>query len=193
MGKNFSANNVTGKRRVADSYETPYSLTSLFLDTGFLNPAQPVLEPACGNGAITRVLEDYGFAEVESYDLAEGTDFLNETLPVAQIITNPPYSLAYEFIQHAKKIATERFCFLLPLSYLHGKKRFDNIWKDKEYALKSVYVFTRYPMLGEPLREDGKFHTGMIVYSWMCWERAWYGKPTIDWLDNNSYILTKAD
>ena len=31
-GKNFSANNATGKRKKSDFYETPYTLTRKFLD-----------------------------------------------------------------------------------------------------------------------------------------------------------------
>lgn len=194
MGKNFSCNNVDGKRRVADSYATPYSLTRLFLDTGLLSPsAWTTLEPACGDGAIVKVLKEYGFKDVKAFDLEQGHNFLIYWDIVDQIITNPPYSLAYEFIQHAKDITKRRFAFLLPLSYLHGKQRFDNIWKDREFALRSVSVFTRYPLFGDPLREDGKTHTGMMVFAWFFWEKGYYGAPQIQWLDNNAYILKRGE
>ena len=193
MGKNFSCNNVSRKRRVADSYATPYSLTRLFLDTGALLKEAPTLEPACGEGAITKVLAEYGFKDVKAFDLEQGQDFLTYNEPVSQLITNPPYSLAYEFIQHSKKIVKNRFALLLPLSYLHGKRRFDNIWKDREFGLRSVSVFTRYPMLGDPLREDGKHRTGMMVYAFFFWEKGCYGAPQIQWLDNNAYILKRGE
>ena len=58
-----------------------------------------ILEPACGEGHISKVLEDYLY-EVESTDLFDrgfgktGIDFLGRTeLFEGSIITNPPYSL----------------------------------------------------------------------------------------------------
>jgi len=193
MGKNFSCNNVDGKRRVADFYETPYGLTRLFLDTGVLDPSKTVLEPAAGNGAIVKVLKEYNFQNITAFDVKGGTNFLSWETPIDQLITNPPYSIAQEFILHAKKVVRERFALLLPLSYLHGKRRYDEIWQDREFPLKSVYVFTRYPHLGGVMRDDGKHETGMMVYCWMLWERSAMPdvcfSPSIHWIDNNHLVV----
>ena len=185
-GKNFSGNNL-GQRKKSDFYETPYSMTRQFIEIGLFDRSQPVLEPACGSGAIVRVLRETGFQDVRAYDLEK--DFLTETEPVAQIITNPPFSLALEFVLKAKEVAEERFAFLLPLSYLHGKERFDRIYTDTGFPLRSVHVFTRYPMLGDDLRENGTYRTGMMVYGWYLWDRKHTGSPTIDWLDNHSWVI----
>lgn len=182
-GKNFSANNVSGKRKKSDFYETPYGLTRLFLDAEDL--PKNILEPACGDGAIVRVLQEYG-KSVTAFD--KDVDFLSWEGLVDAIVTNPPFSLAYEFIIKAKSVSN-KFCFLLPLSYLHGKKRFDDIWTDVVFPLSKVYVFTRYPLLGEKLREDGKHRTGMMVYAWYVWEKEFTGEPVIKWLDNNAITL----
>lgn len=181
-GKNFSANNM-GKRREADFYETPYSLTEQLLEVEKLKGS--ILEPARGNGAISKVLRRCGLDCIE-YD--QETDFLKETRKCDTIITNPPYSKAFQFILKAKKVAQRKIVFLLPLSYLHGKKRFDYIWQDIDFPLARVYIFTRYPMLGEKLREDGKYNTGMMVYAWYVWEKEYIGNPEIKWLDNNNYV-----
>jgi len=183
-GKNFSANN-TGKRKKSDFYETPYSLTLQLLEREELIGS--ILEPACGNDAILKLLPKHSIG----YD--KEVDFLKETKKYNTIITNPPFSLAYDFIIKAKEIATDKIIFLLPLSYLHGKKRFDFIWMDKIFPLKKIYVFTRYPMLGEELNEDGKYNTGMMVYAWYVWEKNYRGEPTIDWIDNNTFIIKKEN
>lgn len=191
-GKNFSANNATGKRKKSDFYETPYTLTRKFLDVEYFNKNSTVCEPACGGGAITRVLKEHWEDDkVTAYD--QETNFLWETGEYDYIITNPPFSIAFEFIQRAKLVAKSKFAFLLPLSYLHGKKRFDEIYSDRTYGLEKVYVFTRYPMLGEALREDGKYNTGMMVYAWYVWTNGYSGLPTVDWLDNNEDVLSKKD
>lgn len=201
MGKNYSCNN-TGKRKESDFYETPYSLTRLLLDEVTLQDV--ILEPACGSGAIVKVLEEYNYRVLYN-DLNTGTgkDFLDRenyrSHEVKTIITNPPYSLAHEFILRAKEltvIGVEEIFMLLPLSYLHGKKRYDEIWTDYYFPLTDVYIFTRYPLLGEILREDGKHHTGMMVYAWYKWQKdEWYSRkdPKIHWLDNNPYILKAGE
>lgn len=189
-GKNFSCNNVAGQRKKSDFYETPYSMTGRFLEEEYFDSALSFCEPACGKGAIVKVLQEIT-ENITSYDIEK--NFLLDDAHYDYIITNPPFSLAYEFIQQAKKLTRKKFAFLLPLSYLHGKKRFDHVYSDREFPLAGVYVFTRYPMLGEPLREDGKYNTGMMVYAWFVFDRTYEGEPIIRWIDNNDDVLSKRN
>lgn len=159
IGKNFSCNN-TGKRKKSDFYETPYSMTEQLLEREKLEGL--ILEPARGNGAITKIIKKYySNKNLIEYDLE--INFLNETNKYNTIITNPPFTLAFDFILKAKVITTNKIILLLPLSYLHGKKRFDNIYSDKSFPLSHIYVFTRYPLLGEKLRKDGKYKIGKKI------------------------------
>jgi len=191
-GKNFSANNVNGKRRKSDFYETPYSITNHLLNNEDFDYTLSVCEPACGNNAITRILKTRWDDDlVTHYDIEK--NFLHDDKQYDYIITNPPFSISFEFIQHAKLLTKKKFAMLLPLSYLHGKKRYDSIYTDMTYGLKTVYVFTRYPMLGDELRPDGKYNTGMMVYAWFIFENGYNDKPTIQWIDNNSDVLSKKD
>ena len=185
-GKNFSCNN-TGKRHKSDFYQTPYCLTDLLLTKEQL--VGNVLEPACGYNAIVDRLPYC----TEFYD--KEYDFFSEHRHnhFDTIITNPPFSLAKEFIIKAKEIATKKIMFLLPLSYLHGVERYKEIWQDKSFPLRMVYVFTRYPMLEETIRSDGKHKTGMMVYAWFVWDKNYIGSPMIDWLDNNEYVVKKEE
>ena len=192
-GKNFSANNTTNRRKQTDFYETPYSLTRKFLDVEEFDKSLTVCEPACGKGAITKVLKEYWNDNlVTAYD--QEVNFIwGENGHYDYIVTNPPFTTALQFINQAKIVARKKFAFLLPLSYLHGKARYDELYTDREYGLKKVYVFTRYPMLGDELREDGKYRTGMMVYAWYVWENGYGGLPMIDWIDNNDDVLSKKD
>ena len=208
MGKNFSGNNATGKRREGDYYPTPYSLTRLLaayesfdMMPRDLGEYAQVLEPCHGKEqAIVEILQEpiWGdgprssrpFNHIVSYDISEGIDFFDETREFEYIITNPPFSLANKWVLHCKKITTRKFALLLPLSYLHGKERYDSIYRDAEYPLVRVHVFTRYPHLGMPLREDGKHYTGMQVYAWFVWEKGmWQDHPEIRWIDNDEYVV----
>ena len=182
-GKNFSANNTTDRRKQTDFY----SITRRFLDVEEFDKSLSVCEPACGKGAITKVLKEYWDDNlVTAYD--QEVNFLWETGQYDYIVTNPPFTIALEFINKAKRVARYKFAFLLPLSYLHGKERYDELYTDRK-----VYVFTRYPMLGDKLRDDGKYRTGMMVYAWYVWENGYGGLPMIDWIDNNDDVLSKKD
>lgn len=187
VGKNYSRNNL-GQRKKSDLYETPYSMTSQLLAHEFFEPGIPILEPAAGNGAIVHVLEDAGFI-VESGDISSGQDFLARKTTAKQIITNPPYRMALEFILQAKRICTWKFAFLLPTDYLHGIERLQKVFLDDEFPLATVWIFSRRPMLGDPLRDDGKYRTGMQTYGWFVWDRSHHGRASIDWINNQQYVI----
>ena len=122
-----------------------------------------------------------------------GNDFLFEYRRFDVVLTNPPFSAAQEFILRAKQVARQKVVLLLPLSYLHGKKRLDKIWTDKEFPLSSVYAFSRYVDLSSPLRDDGKYNTAMMVFAWFVWDRNHKGEPVIRWIDNNEFVLRKGE
>jgi len=201
VGKNFSLNN-RGQRNKSDFYQTPYSLTHELLNNEEFDYEKIVYEPACGDGAIIDVLIQSKYWGnkyiVVGTDINDGFDFLDHIKDhsshhPAYIITNPPFSLAQEFIEQAKKVATKKIAMLLPLNYLHGQKRYETLWQDTTFPLKKIYVLSRYPMLTSSIREDGKFTTGMQVYAWYIWEKSYIGEPSIDWIDINKYVLTKRD
>lgn len=92
----------------------------------------PILEPSCGEGHISRVLEAQGY-EVVSRDLEDrgygegGRDFLCEGIEPWQgdIITNPPYAFATEFVERALAMVQpgRKVAMFLKLTFLEGKRR----------------------------------------------------------------------
>lgn len=187
-----------GQRRAQDQYETPKCLITTFIDAFFRNEvdnSNSVFSPACGNHIIDNTLIEYGYESVYASDIEEdGDDFLKSKDAFDWIIENPPYSLAFEFIQKAKQLAEKGFAFLLPLSYLQGQRRYDEVWMDNDYPLHSIYVFNRFPLMGEASRPDGKIKTGMMALAWFVWKKEGYGHiPEIHWLDIRDFIIRKAD
>lgn len=188
--------NVSGKRPDSDFYQTPYSMTYKFLEREYFDKNKTILEPCCGEGAILKVLNKKGYKNY-GYDLLNPMaplykDFFEEKKAFPYIITNPPFRYAKEFIKHSKTLVKEKFAFLLPLNYLHGKERYDSVWLDELFPLKKIYIFTRYPMLTDKIREDGKYKTGMMVYAWFVWDKSHIGRPYIDWIDNDEDILKRG-
>lgn len=190
-GKNYTGKN-SGVRKKNDIYETPYSATQQLIDLGFFEKDKQVLEPAAGSGCIVKVLQDNDF-NVAFYDKFVGDivmDFFDDDCTRNYIITNPPYSLAKEFVLHSKKICINKFAFLLPIDFLSSKERYDEIYQDKNYPLTKVCVFSRMMDLRFPVREDWKFKTAFKVYAWFVWENKSQQKnPEIIFIDNDHYVL----
>lgn len=117
-----------------DYYATPPIATQALL--GVEDFDRRILEPCCGEGHLSKVLESQGH-QVFSYDLVDrgygegGKNFLQRTKPFkGDIITNPPYSLALPFINKALDLIGEgsKIAFLLKLGFLSGKSR-QTLWK----------------------------------------------------------------
>jgi hypothetical protein len=116
------ANASAADRSPSDFYETPEDVTLALLDFLRITPCR-IWEPACGNGAITRVLKEQGHEVAES-DIKRGFDFLEHGRKVEcdWIITNPPFNLAHEFIERALTMDCN-VAMLLKSQFWHAKKR----------------------------------------------------------------------
>ncbi len=178
-----------------DIYETPYSITEQLLYNFKFFKTDSILEPACGNNAIVKVLKKYGYSNLKYYDLygemEHKKDFLQENNKFDWIITNPPYNIADEFVEKGLKVANKGLMYFMRLNYLSGQKRYK---KDIYNFLSDVFVFTRMPDLRAKIRGDGKYPTAGIVYAWFIWSKQnSIHDPIIKWIDNRNYVLKKAD
>lgn len=177
------------KREKDDFYETPQNAVRNFLDC-YLKRDKEVLdntiwECACGEGAISKVLEEYGL-EVISTDFVDrgyGTqqDFIIAKAPQMRfdIITNPPFKLINEFLLKAFELVNEgnRVIFLMRLLCLEGKAR-NKIYA--KYPIKFVYVHTSRIACSMP-NETGKTPTA-IAYAWFVWQKGYTGDTITRWL-----------
>lgn len=123
IGSRICGGNTAYKRNASDFYPTPPEATQALLNFLRLPEGTTVWEPACGEGHMVEVMEQNRL-EVIGTDIQTGTDFLKAEAPdgVEWIITNPPFSLAEEFI---RKSAEHRlpFAMLLKSQYWHAAKR----------------------------------------------------------------------
>lgn len=118
------------KRKPADYYPTPPDVTHALMRHLNLPRSTVIWEPACGDGSMSKVLEQY-VDSVTSTDLRrdsgygrEETDFLNPDVSFEcdWIITNPPFSHAAEFIEKSLQI-TPNVAMLLKATFWHARKR----------------------------------------------------------------------
>ncbi len=129
-GVQLATGGVKEKRRELDFYPTPPDVTVALLDFLELYPSK-IWEPACGDGAMSHVLESYGH-QVISTDIREtgfgsgGIDFLQSRKDgqgIHAIITNPPFAMSEQFIRHAISHDVPVVAMLLKSQYWHAAKR----------------------------------------------------------------------
>lgn len=170
-----------GDRELDDFYPTPaYVVEELLKKEKFEGN---IWECACGEGDISNVLIKNGF-DVISTDLVDrgyGTqsDFLKSNMVADNIITNPPYKYALEFILKAKQHTNNKIAMFLKTVFLESETRYE-MFQDKEFPLKTVYQFSKRVTLyksGIKLK-----NSGMISYAWFVWDKNYVGKPTIEWI-----------
>lgn len=184
----------TRSRAENDFYATPFETTVAILDRVPL--VGSILEPAAGQGHISKLLmERYPNSEVVSTDLVEredkfacgvqgGIDFLTYDFGrrFDNVITNPPFSLAKEFIEKALEVSNDKVIMFAKIQLLEGEKRrplFDT------NPPKYVYVFTKRqsPLNnGSAVDENGKPWATTMCFAWFVWEHGFVGEPTIRWI-----------
>jgi hypothetical protein len=174
--------------RKDDLYETPgVAVRSLLLVERRL--PMTLWEPACGPGAIVRELRAAGrmviATDLVDYgcpDSAGRCDFLMEpAAPSAAeaIVTNPPFKLAHEFVEHARRLVPKTY-MLLRLAFLESERR-RGLFSAGDLA--RVWVFSRrLPMMHRAGWEGRKANSAM-AFAWFVWDRAHRGKAQIDWID----------
>jgi hypothetical protein len=165
-----------------DFFPTPEWATYALLDNEQF--VGEIWEPACGDGAMARVLAMHG-NPVTATDLFDrgsglcGIDFLTSLRVADNIVTNPPYNSAEGFIRVGVKNARRKFALLLRLAFLEGANRANTIFTTCPPS--RVWVFseriTFYP--AGAVRKG----TGTTAYAWFVWDREASTKPTeLRWL-----------
>lgn len=193
-GTNLAGMSTTRDRVDNDFYATPRNAIEAILNEVKLDGS--ILEPAAGQGHISKVLKEYyPYSEIVSTDLIQreerfgipiqgGVDFLTHEFhrKFDNIITNPPFNLAQEFIEKALELSNDKVIMFAKIQLLEGNKRrelFDNT------PLKYVYVFSKRvnPLRnGEELDEKGKPWSSTMCFAWFIWEHDYEGEPIVRWL-----------
>jgi hypothetical protein len=171
-------------REKDDFYPTPPEATEALLRVESFGG--PIWEPACGDGAISRILEAAGHT-VTSSDLVDrgygeaNIDFLMEWQPRApNIVTNPPFKLALQFVEHALSLTTGKVCMLGRLAWLEGQARRERLYDNSPIA--RVHVFSKRLTMQRGRAANDDDEGGMIAFAWFVWEKGYEGKPTLGWL-----------
>jgi len=159
------------ERKELDLYETPEWVTDCVVD--YIDVHRDIWEPACGGGKMVRALTRHGI-HVYGSDIETGEDFLRAIcLPdrsTTAIVTNPPYALAREFIEHALKLTkpvSGTVAMLLRTDFDHAKSRQHLFGKCDQFWMK--VVLTKRIKWFEDSKGQPSFN-----HAWFIWQ--WSGK-----------------
>lgn len=174
-------------RKENDFYPTPAVVIETFLDNyhiGDKGEITKILEPCAGNGNIIKALQERGYTSIKAVELRkEEAENLNNMLgygnfaiadfltlnpkhigDIDVVITNPPFSLAMEFLQKSLEIVKNdgKVILLLRLGFLASRKRFGFM---RENPPTEMYVLNQRPSF------TGK-GTDAQEYAWFVWDKA---------------------
>lgn len=169
-----------------DLYETPeFFVEDLLTKESFYSN---VLEPACGNGRISKTLTKAGY-QVHSSDImvrdypCEVQDFLSSNFKKDRydIVTNPPFKLMHQFLEKSTQIAKNKIAIVGRVNLLEGVQRYHDWYENgiNGFRLKKVLISSRrlnYISI--------RFSQNSAMMScWFIFAKGYSDLPTIDWVN----------
>jgi len=183
-----SSQHSEGEREQNDYYATDPIAIKLLLNMHRFDRC--IWEPACGEGHLSKEMLKMGYA-VESTDLIDrgfgfgGIDFLqcNDEWE-GDIITNPPYTKAKEFIEHALRLIRpgKQVAMFLKVQFMEGKGRKKLFCSTPP---KIIYVSSSRINCAKNgdfvgLRTSGG---SAVAYAWYVWEKGFNGDTIVKWFN----------
>lgn len=185
-----ASNHSNTEREENDFYATEPKATELLCEVEKFNLT--VLEPCCGRGDISKVLETKGY-NVESYDLIyrgyghkNSFDFLKDNCFIYNtidfdIVTNPPYSIAESFVRRSLEVVNDgcKVAMFLKLQFLESKSRRKLFDEANPYR---VYVSSSRLQCAKN-GEFEKYGNNAQAYAWFVWIKGYKGDTVIKWIN----------
>lgn len=195
-----SSSHSEKEREQNDYYATNPKAVSFLLENETFS--DNIWEPACGENHIANILKENGYNVICS-DIIKRTDSNNfrkiDFLKVPEynhknepiicdcdIVTNPPYKYAQEFVEKSLKLVGpgHKVAMYLKLTFLEGQKR-QRLFE--QHNLKTVYVSAKRMACGKNgnFFKEGtdKIDQGAVAYAWFVWEKDYHGDPVIKWIN----------
>ena len=182
-------NNKNWDRVDNDYYATPPKDTRKFLSNFDISNYKVILEPSCGEGHMSEVLNEFNHNNIISRDLVdrgygEVKDFLNDkdTQRYDLIMTNPPFKYALEFIKRGLELS-DTVVILAKIQLLEGKARSNEL---QYLGLKEIYGHVErcncWRNGWDKNPKTDKPWSGAMMMAWYVFEKNYKGKPNYNWL-----------
>ena len=180
-----ASNHAEGERVERDYYATsPKAVEWLLKLEQFKGP---ILEPACGEGHISKTLIGGGYSVISRDIIDRGYGEVADFLSIdnqewqGDIVTNPPYVLAHEFVEKALQIIPDghKVAMFLKLTFLEGKAR-KHLFQTQPPC--RVWVSSSR-LLCAPNGDFTQVKSSAVAYAWFIWEKGYRGDTIIKWFN----------
>ena len=94
------------------------------------------------------------------------------------IITNPPFKLAKEFILRSLEITDNKVAMFLRLAFLESQSRKKELFDP--FPPARVWVFSKRLTLW--INGDKPTSSGTMAFCWMVWDKEYNDKTELKWL-----------
>ena len=180
-GGKLAGGNPARGRVENDFYATHPDSTKALLEVEEI--IYPALEPACGEGHISKLLDEertistdliyrgYGKGDIDFLSINFQYLVLYDNFQT--VITNPPFALFQEFVEKALQVAKQKVIMFGKLQALEGQKRASFL---ETTPLRTVYVFKKrqQPMRnGQEFDDNGKKLSSTMAFAWFVWEKGY--------------------
>lgn len=203
QGAKLAGGNPKNDRVSYDFYATDPIAVQKLLHKYSINGSE-ILEPCVGNGNIANTINKFynnkpNITGIDIVDRGYPNTIVHDYLTWETdkkfdcIITNPPYSLAKEFVEKSIPLLNDGYdedgypngqlIMFLKIQFLEGIKRKELFEK---YPPKYIYVFRNRMATwnnGEPLDPNGKRWATTMCHAWFVWEKGSMTEPIVRWLD----------
>ena len=181
-------NYALNERQQHDYYATEPKAVELLLAEETFSPI--IWECACGEGHLSKAIEKAGYSVISTdvvyrgFGCPKSIDFLDyreENSFTGDIITNPPYKYALEFVEQAIRVIKphNKIAMFLKLTFLEGRKRKEFF---KFYPPKIIYVSSSRLICA--INGDFEHMTSSAVaYAWFVWQKGFLGDSVIKWIN----------
>ena len=187
--KTLGASNHTDKIRETNDYYATDPVAAEWL-CKLENLSEAIWECAAGEGHLSEVFIEKGHT-VLSTDLIDrgygtgGVDFLEcNNIFDGDIVTNPPYKYAKEFVYKALELVPDgrKVCMFLKLQFMEGKAR--KLLFEK-YPPKTIYVSSSRLLCAKNADFNGMRAGGgsAVAYAWYVWEKGFNGDTIVKWFN----------
>ena len=181
LGGGFTKNLPKEQRAINDFYPTPNVAFHILRRHVFFKGN--IWEPASGSGPISKYLENLGY-NVYSSDIRKdvygtgGVDFLKCEELFDNIITNPPFCLAEEFVRKSFLLARRKSVFLLRLAFLESERRFRLF---TEFPPAMVIVISRRLPFFDHNKSEWIKTGSTFPHAWFVWDKEHEGDTIMKW------------
>lgn len=195
--KTIGATNHTDKERAENDYYAtdPVAIDKL-LSVEKQKISKNIWECAAGAGHLSKRLKEFGYNVYSTdivdrdFELDDKFDFLSPNFnrdtktKDMDIITNPPYSNAKEFVLKGLDFVDNgrNVYMFLKLTFLEGKSRYKDLFS--KYPPRNIYVFSERIMCAK----NGDFKAmkagggSAVAFAWFVWTKGYKGDTIVKWI-----------